>query len=281
MMKERNHHEAVERKPGNMTTEHSSSWRRATGGALLLPALVRVQAQLPVLPEDAKTAVRQRVDYGYCPGIVVGLMKTNGSTYFGYGRMDLDGGPAVDENTLFEIGSIAKVFTATLLADMAECGELELTNAIQSYLPDWITAPTWLDHPITLTHLATHTSGLPDWWSNLNPAERDNPFAGYTRELMYEFVDSYQLRRAPGAGFEYSNFGMGLLGQLLERLSGVGYEALVVTRIADEIVLADTRIDLSPVQQARLARRCHVWSARLRRLPLLFLPTTRTMIEPP
>ena len=237
-----------------MKGEHSICWRRATWGALLLLALVRVQAQLPVIPEDAKTTVRQRVDCGYCPGIVVGLMNTNGPTYFSYGRMDLDGGPAVDEHTLFEIGSIGKVFTSTLLADMAQRGELELTNAIQSYLPEGVTAPTWLEQPITLTHLATHTSGLPAWWSNLNPTEGDNPFARYTTELMYEFLASYELTRAPGAAYEYSNYGMGLLGQLLGRLAGASYSTLVVTRIADELGLPDTRIDLSPNQQARLAR---------------------------
>jgi CubicO group peptidase (beta-lactamase class C family) len=198
--------------------------------------------------------VRQRVDYGYCPGIAVGLMNTNGSSYFRDGNVDLDGGPAVSEKTLFEIGSIGKVFTTTLLADMAERREIELTDAIQACLPDGVTAPTWFGQPITLTHLATHTSGLPGEWSNLNPTDGNNPFAGYTTELMYEFLDSYMLTRAPGSTYEYSNYGMGLLGQLLVRKTGVGYEELVVTRIADELGLADTRIDLTPVQQARLAR---------------------------
>lgn len=101
---------------------------------LLLLASLNAQAQPPVVPEDVKTTVRQRVDCGYYPGIVVGLMNTNGPTYFSYGSVDLDGGRAVDENTLFEIGSIGKVFTTTLLADMAARSELELTDAIQSCL---------------------------------------------------------------------------------------------------------------------------------------------------
>jgi len=222
-------------------------------GMLLLSAFIGVQAQLPVVPEDVKTTVRQRVDYGYCPGIVVGLMNTNGSTYFSYGSVDLDGGAGVDENTLFEIGSVTKVFTATLLADMAERGELELTNAIQSYLPDGITAPTWPGREISLTHLATHTSGLPSAPANLIVADGSNPFAGYTAQQMYEFLDTYTLTRAPGT-YEYSNYGMGLLGQLLARKAGAGYEELVITWITDELGLTDTRINLTPAQQPRLAR---------------------------
>ena len=222
-------------------------------GMLLLSAFIGVQAQLPVVPEDVKTTVRQRVDYGYCPGIVVGLMNTNGSTYFSYGSVDLDGGPAVDEKTLFEIGSITKVFTTTLLADMAQRDELELTNAIQSYLPAGITAPTWPGREISLTHLATHTSALPGAPSNLVVADGSNPFAGYTAEQMYEFLDTYTLTRAPGT-YEYSNYGMGLLGQLLARQAGTDYPTLVVTRIADELGLADTRIELTSAQQTRLAK---------------------------
>jgi hypothetical protein len=111
--------------------------------ASLLLEPVRAHAQLPVVPENIKTTVRQRVDYGYCPGIVVGLMNTSGCTYFSYGNDDLDGGPAVGESTLFEIGSIGKVFTTTLLADMAQRREVELTDTIQSYLPQGITAPRW------------------------------------------------------------------------------------------------------------------------------------------
>lgn len=229
-------------------------WCRMIQCGFILGALAFARAEPPVVPEDVRTAVQQRVDYGYCPGLVVGLMSTNGSSYFGFGSTDLDKGQAVDENTLFEIGSITKVFTTTLLADMAERGELKLTNAIQDYLPDGIEAPTRSGRVITLTHLATHTSGLPTAPSNLVLEAGDNPFSGYTERQMFEFLDSYTLTRNPGATYEYSNYGMGLLGQLLARHAGSSYESLIVEWIANELGLADTRINLTGNQQSRLAR---------------------------
>ncbi len=243
----------AERNHGLMKWQPLTCRFLATHGALLLLAFVRIQAQSPVVPEDVKTTVRQRVDYGYCPGIVVGLRNTNGSAYFTYGSTDLDGGPAVDENTLFEIGSVTKVFTTTLLADFAERGQLELTNAIQLYLPEGIEAPTRAGRAITLTHLASHTSGLPSMPANLVVTDGNNPFAGYSEQPMYEFLDTYTLTRNPGASYEYSNYGMGLLGRLLARQAGSSYEELVVQWIANDLGLADTRIHLSADQQARLA----------------------------
>jgi CubicO group peptidase (beta-lactamase class C family) len=97
---------------------------------MLLLTLVGSQAQPPAIPEERHRSVHQRVDYGHCPGIVVGLRNVSGATYFSYGRPDLGDGLAVDENTIFGVGSITTVFTATLLADMAARGELELTNTI-------------------------------------------------------------------------------------------------------------------------------------------------------
>jgi CubicO group peptidase (beta-lactamase class C family) len=119
-----------------------------------------VRANPPVVPADVQTAVRQRVDYGYCPGIVVGLMNTNGPAYFSYGAGISRAAHRWTSTLLFEIGSI-KVFTMTLLADMAERGAVQLTDTIQTFLPEGIAAPVRSGKSITLTHLATHTPACP------------------------------------------------------------------------------------------------------------------------
>lgn len=135
---------------------------RATFGrsvAQLVVALVFVAgpalAQLPVIPSDVKSAVQKVIDYGYCRGMVVGLLNTNGAACHVYGRLAYDDDRVPDENTLF---------------------------------------------------------------------------------------------------YEYSNFGMGLLGHVLERITGRAHESLVIADIADELGLNDTRINLTAEQHARLGR---------------------------
>lgn len=208
----------------------------------------------PLVPANVQANIRQRVDYGYAPSIVVGLRNTEGTTYFAYGQSDRDGGRPVDERTLFEIGSITKVFTTTLLADMADRGELRLTNLVQDYVPSWVTVPMRQARAMTLTHLATHTSGLPYMPDNLPGTDGNAPFAGYSVEQMFEFLNRYTLPRNPGAAYEYSNYGVGLLGHLLASLAQTDYESLLGQRITDPLGLADTRITLSVEQRGRLAR---------------------------
>lgn len=226
-------------------------FRWLVAGALLLAR--SLSGAPPVVPSDVQANLRQRVDYGYAPGVIVGVRNLEGTTYFAYGQTDRKEGRPVDERTLFEIGSITKVFTTTVLADMAERGELRLTNQVQDYVPAGVKVPTRQGRAITLTHLATHTSGLPYMPDNLASTDGNNPFAGYSVEAMFEFLNTYTLTRNPGALYEYSNYGVGLLGYLLADLAQTDYESLVRQRITDPLGLDDTRIQLSVEQRSRLA----------------------------
>jgi CubicO group peptidase (beta-lactamase class C family) len=89
--------------------------------------------------------------------------------------------------------------------------------------------------------------------SNFSPADSSNPFADYTVEQAYEFLDGYRLPREIGAQYEYSNYGAGLLGHILAMRAGVSYEELVIRRIADPLAMPATRITLSPDLVERLA----------------------------
>ncbi len=216
-------------------------------------AAIPVLSSSPAIPPEVQTTIRQRVDYGYCPGIVVGLLNTEGATYFGYGEVRRGTARPPDEHTLFEIGSVTKVFTTTLLADMAGRGELALDDTVQAHLPSSVRMPARNGIEITLAHLATHTSGLPSYPSTYVPASNRNPFAGITEADVYAFLNGFVLPRNPGSAWEYSNLGVGLLGIVLTRTLGVDYEEAIVARIADELGLVDTRIRPSAEQQDRFA----------------------------
>ena len=186
-------------------------------------------------------------------GLAVGIVSEKGSQTVSYGKLSRGSDREIDGDTVFEIGSITKVFTSILLADMVEHGEVSLNDPIAKFLPKSVRVPTKDGKEITLLDLSTHTSGLPRLPTNLAPKDPRNPYADYTVEQLYDFLSKYTLTREIGSKYEYSNVGVGLLGHLLALKAGSNYEALVQTRICQPLQMASTSIILSPSQQARLA----------------------------
>jgi CubicO group peptidase (beta-lactamase class C family) len=195
---------------------------------------------------------KQLLSEGRAVGFVVGIYKDGETQVIAYGETEKGNGIAPDGNTIYEIGSASKAFTGVLLADLVERGRLKLDDPLQTYLPEG--AKNDLKNPtrITFEHLATHTSGLPRLPDNLQLEDTRNPYADYTIQKMYSFLKDHQLRRAPGE-YEYSNFGMGLLGVLLASREGMSYEQLLVERIAKPCGMEDTRVTLTNQQRQRLA----------------------------
>jgi D-alanyl-D-alanine-carboxypeptidase/D-alanyl-D-alanine-endopeptidase len=244
----------------------ASGWQRCSGVnrsvaqasaaalCLLVAAAASARAQGPQIPDDVKANVRARVDLGMSVGIVVGVVDSTGSRFFGYGRTARTGGHPVDERTVYEIGSVTKVFTALALAEMVAHGEVGLDDPVQRYLPDSVHVPSRDGHDITLRLLSAQRSGLPRMPDNFAPAHPDNPYADYDAGRLYAFLNGYALTRDPGASYEYSNLGVGLLGFALARRAGTSYEELVLRKVVRPLHLADTRITLTPELRVRLAR---------------------------
>ena len=161
------------------------------------PAVAQPMADLP---DDVIETIAVRVDGGHYVG--VGIVTAEGPRYYSYGSTTRSGDQAIDEHTVFEIGSITKVFTAILLADMAQRGEVALDDPIASYLPDSVAVPTRGDQAMTLAHLSMHTSGLPRLPTNHAPAQSWNPYADYTVAQLYDFLANYTLPRDVGAQYE-------------------------------------------------------------------------------
>ena len=189
---------------------------------------------------DLQLMLRYLVEDKATPAIVIGILEADGSTrVLTHG----DAGPGakpLGPKSVFEIGSINKTFTGTLLADMVAKGEVALSDPIAKYLPAGVKAPSRSGREITLLDLATHRSGLPRLPDNHTPADRANPYADYTVEKLYAFLSKHELRRDPGAEGEYSNLGMGLLGHLLGRAAKTSYEDLVRERILQPLGMTMT-----------------------------------------
>jgi serine-type D-Ala-D-Ala carboxypeptidase/endopeptidase len=179
------------------------------------------------------------------------LMADGRRQFTTYGRIAADGS-APTADTLFEIGSITKVFTALVLADMVERGEVRLDDPVGRWLPG-VTLPSGKGRAITLADLVTHTSGLPRLPANLDTGNLDDPYAAYRAPQLHAFLSGHALGRDPGAGWEYSNLGAGLLGHVLATKAGTSYEDLVRRRVIEPLGLKDTTITLSSAQRARMA----------------------------
>jgi CubicO group peptidase (beta-lactamase class C family) len=185
-------------------------------------------------------------------GMVIGLVDERGSRIFGAGRLDNGTSQEVDGDTVFEIGSITKTFTALLLQDMVKRGEMNLNDPVAKYLPQSVVMPTRNGKEITLLNLAAQDSGLP--FNPFNLGGGDNYFAHYTTNELYAYLPSCALISDPGAKFEYSNLGMGLLGHAIALKAGANYESLVVDRICRPLHMDSTRVTLTDELKARLAR---------------------------
>ena len=223
--------------------------------ALALVAVGAAPAQGQHFPPDAEieALLQQRVDEGRAVGIVVGLMEADGSTRVLAAGEAGPGARPLSEHSVFEIGSITKAFTGILLAEMVARGEVSLDDPVQRYLPDGVTMPTRAGREITLEDLATHRSALPRLPSNMAPADVTNPYADYTVEMMYAFLNDHELRRDIGAEAEYSNLGVGLLGHALARAAGTDYESLVGARILEPLGMEASAITLSGRIEAAMA----------------------------
>lgn len=210
-------------------------------------------AQTTIINPELKDYIQKRVDMGINPGVSMAYFSNNETEFFNYGNLSSNGNTKVDKLSIYEIGSITKVFTCIILADEVLKGRMNLDDPASKYLPKSIKVPSRNDKQITLGDLATHTSALPRMPSNFSPSDNDNPFADYTVELLYEFLNNYQLTREIGVQYEYSNLGMGLLGHILELHTGQSFENLVINRIAKPLDMKNTRIVLSPKMKKHLA----------------------------
>jgi serine-type D-Ala-D-Ala carboxypeptidase/endopeptidase len=165
-------------------------------------------------------------------GVVIGLLEPDGRRRIFTAGHAGAGRPSLSDNTVFEIASLTKTFTGTLLADAVLRGEVRLDDPVAKYLPPSVKMPSYNGQHVTLLDLATHRSGLPRIATGFTPPDQANPYATFDDAQLYRWLSNYQLERAPGDKAEYSNLGTGLLGHALARAAGVrDFPELVKIRI--------------------------------------------------
>jgi len=233
---------------------------------------IRAAGAQTVAPDaEIRKIISDRIDVQkQSVGIVVGVIEPAGRRVVAHGSFAKGDARPVGAETVYEIGSITKVFTSLLLADAVQRHEVALTDPVAKFLPDSAKMPERGGRAITLQDLATHTSALPRLPGNMKPADVANPYADYSVEQLYQFLASYQLPRDIGSQYEYSNLGGGLLGHVLALRAHTDYASLVRDRITAPLGMTSTAIALSPDLKGRFAVG---HSAMLQPVPAWDLPT--------
>jgi CubicO group peptidase (beta-lactamase class C family) len=202
---------------------------------------------------EIRSIMANRVESGRAVGIVAGVIDQKGRQVIASGKVSLEGPQQPDGDTVYEIGSVTKVFTSLILADMIEKGEVKADDPVAKFLPATVKVPSRNGRQITLLDLSMQVSGLPRLPDNLKPADPANPYVDYDAAKLYDFLSRYTLTRDPGEKYEYSNLAVGLLGHALALKAGISYEELLRRRIFDPLGMRSTSMTLSEAQKNRLA----------------------------
>jgi CubicO group peptidase (beta-lactamase class C family) len=197
--------------------------------------------------------VRPYLDSETVVGMTIGVLRDGKPEVFGYGRMSRDDSRVPDGDTIYEIGSVSKILTGTLLADAVVQGQVKLDQPAGDLLPAGVEMPARGDRAITLQDLSTHVSGLPRLPNNMKVGDHNNPYADYLAEDLYTFLNHHELTRDPGTVYEYSNLAQGLLGHLLSLRAKTTYEDLLCSGIAVPLKMTSTTITIEKQSQSRLA----------------------------
>ncbi len=152
---------------------------------------------------------------------------------------------SITSQTAFEIGSISKTMTATIVAALVEEGKLSLDDPLSKLLPN-ASIPSYQGQAILLRHLVTHSSGLPPLPSQMAISKPANPYSMLTQKQLYDSLADVTLTAAPGSRFEYSNFAMMALSHALAEFTGKPFEVLLNQYITSPIGMDQAYVDDKP-----------------------------------
>jgi D-alanyl-D-alanine-carboxypeptidase/D-alanyl-D-alanine-endopeptidase len=197
-------------------------------------------------------------------GLSIGVLK-DGKTYtYNYGTVQKGKTSPPSGETLYQIASITKTFTGTLLAQAVLEKKLRFDDDVRKYLDGGYPNLEFQGHFIQLGQLVNHNSGLP--FNLPDIPENRPPFTAPVSPTTREMLDHYsrkdfladlhkvELKTVPGEKFSYSNTAAVLLSIVLERVYGMPYEEIVKQKITDPLGMCDTTISLNESQNRRLAR---------------------------
>jgi CubicO group peptidase (beta-lactamase class C family) len=180
--------------------------------------------------------------------LVIATVKQEQIRIYSFGRLSKENKQRPDGKTIFPIASISKVFTGSLLGIMIEAGQADLEEPVRKELGVKAKFPDSPENPITLKHLATHSSGLP-----LEAYDRQNLYTPYTTEQLYSLISRSRLLYAPGSQARYGGVGISVLGEALASKADCTFKQLLEKKIFIPLAMNDTGLEVRSDSKAKLA----------------------------
>ncbi|HEY5325631.1 MAG TPA: serine hydrolase domain-containing protein [Mucilaginibacter sp.] len=217
-----------------------------------------VQTSNPLRSETDKkidSVARAYIQKSNTVGVIIGVIDNGRVSAYSYGETIKGSGKLPNIDNFFEIGSITKTFTATLLAYDVNEGKVKLSDHVTKFLPDSVAANPELKS-ITLLNLINHTSGLARIPDNLISHASDalNPYKDYTKDLLYAYLKTCRLNSRPGEKYAYSNLAVGLLGSILETINGEVFSQMVREVISKPLRMFGTDQNINPLLAPRFVQ---------------------------
>ena len=244
----------------------SAASRRPGLRLIWLAALLAINVQAQPTDARVKEILAERVDVDkQAVGLAAVIVEGDKVRIVTHGAMSLDKAEPITPDTLFEVGSITKTFTALLLADMVVKGEVKLDDPVEKWLPQGMRGLKLRDHtgsPIQLVDLATHRSGLPRLPDNMPNGTRADPYVDYRETELLAYLKSREVLMETEGGkttkkrdeaYAYSNLGYGLLGYVLARAADMSYAELLQKRVLTPLGLTSTYLDIPRSELARFS----------------------------
>ena len=245
---------------------NSAASRRPGLCLIWLVALFAMNVQAQPTDARVKEILAERIDVDkQAVGLAAVIVDGDKVRIVTHGAMRLDKAEPITPDTLFEVGSITKTFTALLLADMVVKGEVKLDDPVEKWLPQGMRGLKLRDHtgsPIQLVDLATHRSGLPRLPDNMPNGTRADPYVDYRETELLAYLKSREVLMETDAGkatkkrdeaYAYSNLGYGLLGYVLARAADMSYAELLQKRVLTPLGLTSTYLDIPRSELARFS----------------------------
>lgn len=173
------------------------------------------------------------------PGLALVIIKNGDIVKMkGYGFANLEHDVPVTPDTVFELASVTKQFTATAIMVLVEEGKVRLDDPINRYLPS--SPNQW--KAITVRHLLTHTAGLAGMWEGFEALHQDGGRTDLTTAQMFEAATKDPMSFTPGDRWQYSNVGYFLLGMIIEKASGRSYRDFLTERFFRPLAMTSTSV---------------------------------------